>query len=161
MRSILNDIKTYLLTKYDYFTKGFANVSKPNQSNMIIDEDNQQYAGISDTEGNYFYIRSDKKATFTPIRRGVRIAYYSSKTTCRIVAVHHNGNADDIATSLMEGLSAKGHVVTSIDTDSTRVFRNETNTNLTDPSLTIVAVDFEVTQIKSARNCELNPCENC
>lgn len=161
MRTLLQTIATYLLTKYDYFTKGYANVSKPNSSNIILDEDNQEYAGINDTDGNYFYIRSDKKATYTPIRRGARIAYYSSKTSCRAIAVHHNGNADDIATTLMEGISANGHVVTAIDTDSTRVFRNETNTDLTNPSLTIVAVDFEVTQIKSARNCELNPCENC
>ena len=161
MKSLLTNIKNYLLTKYDYFTKGYANVSKPNLTTIIIDEDNQQYAGITDTDGNYFYIRSDKKATFTPIRRGARIAYYSSRTACKIVAVHHNGDAEDIATTLMEGISSQGHQVTATDTDSSRVFRNETNTDLTNPSLTVVSVDFEVTQIRSARNCELNPCENC
>ena len=54
----LNDIKTYLLSKYPQFNAGYANVVKLQDSDILLDEDKQLYAGIEDTKGNYFYISS-------------------------------------------------------------------------------------------------------
>jgi hypothetical protein len=156
----LENIKTYLLAKYTSFDEGYANVSKPNQTDIIIDSDLQKYAGITDNNGNYFYIRSLKKTNYKPIGRGSNVAYYEAATQCRIVVVHHKASEDDIKQILLNTIHAKRHHIDSIDTDSTRVFKEETGQNLEKKTYTIVSCDFTVTDAVSAKNCTLNPC-NC
>lgn len=160
MKAELTALKTYLLAQYDYFDKGHANVSKPNQTDIILDEDGQNYAGITDTDGNYFYLRSTGAQSYDAIRRGARVAYYNVTTQCRAVCVHKSASTDDLIQSLVQGISAKGHVVTKAEADKTKVFREETGQNLRWNHLTLVYVDFEISEIVSAKNCELNPC-NC
>lgn len=156
----LKDIKTYLLAKYTSFDRGYSNVSKPNDTDIILDDSGQQFAGISDTDGNFFYIRSMKTSTFDPIRRGARIAYYKRTTSCRIVAVHTDANEEDIEKLLINSVSALGHGVTKTDIERTRVFKEETGHDLTRKELTMVSCDFEVVDTVTTMNCELNPC-NC
>lgn len=156
----LNDIKTYLLAKYTSFNKGYANVSKPNQKNEVLDENEQQFAGINDQDGNFFYIRSLKACTYDAIKRGARTPYYKRTTQCRIVVIHHEANEEDIETILINSISSLGHTVTKIDTEKTRVFKEETGTDLPYKHLTLVSCDFEIVDTVSTKNCELNPC-NC
>lgn len=159
MTDQLNDIKSYLLTKYTTFDTGFANVSKPNQTELIIDADGQSYCGIADNLGNYFYIRSLKSATYTPHQRSARIAYYDAVTQCRIVVIHHNANEENVLQLLINSVTAKGHRVTKSDCEATRVFTEETGAKLNTNEFTLVSVDFEVTEIISSKNCTLNPCD--
>lgn len=161
MTEEINDIKTYLLAKYNSFHKGFANVSKPNGENVILDELGQVYAGIADNQGNYFYIRSVKEPKFEAIRRGARIAYYRRLEVCRIVAVHTKSSEEDILQMLLNGISANGGVAKSADVERTRVFKTETGKDAGTIALpTLVAVDFELIGITRSNNCTLNPC-NC
>lgn len=160
MKTQLTALKTYLLTKYDFFDKGYANVGKPNQSDIILDEDQQQYAGITDTDGNYFYLRATGSQSYDPVKRGARIAYYHVTTQCRAVAVHSVANTDELIQALVEAISAKGHIVRKSEFDKTKVFREETGQNLKYNDLTLIYVDFEVNELVSAKNCTLNPC-NC
>ena len=156
----LNDIKTYLLAKYTSFNNGYANVSKPNQKDVVIDEDGQNFAGINDSEGNFFYLRSLKVASYDPQRRGAKIPFYKRTTQCRIVVIHTDANEEDIETILINSISSLGHTVTKIDTEKTRVFKEETGTDLPYKHLTLVSCDFEIVDTVSTKNCELNPC-NC
>lgn len=156
----LNDIKTYLLAKYTSFNKGYANVSKPNQKNEVLDEDGQQFAGISDQDGNFFYIRSLKAISYDGIKRGARTPFYKRTTQCRIVVIHTEASEEDIETILINSISSQGHTVTKIDTDRTRVFKEETGSDLTNKNFTLVSCDFEVVDTVSSTNCSLNPC-NC
>jgi hypothetical protein len=155
----LENIKTHLLAKYNTFNKGYANVSKPNQTELIIDSDGQSFCGISDNEGNYFYIRSLKKSTYDPISRGARVAFYKRTTECRIVAIHLTASEEDIETILVNSVSSNAHVVTNTDKEKTRVFFDETGAKLTHKELTLVSCDFNVVDTVSTKNCELNPCD--
>lgn len=156
----LNDIKTYLLSKYTQFNVGYANVVKLQDSDILLDEDKQLYAGIEDTKGNYFYVRELKTATYDPMKRGVRVAYYKKTMPCRIVAVMVEGNADVLLKMLINGITAKRHFVTDSQTEATTVFKEETGKNLTRKEMTIVSVDFEIIDIVTPKECSLNPC-NC
>jgi len=160
MNEILENIKTYLLTKYSTFQHGHANVSKPNGSDVIIDSDGQTYAGIADNLGNYFYIRSLKETTYQPVRRGARIPYYEARTTCRIVASHTLADEADILQILLNSISSEGCTATSSDIERTRVFKTETGK---DPSVyelpTLVALNFDVIWISKTNNCSLTPCD--
>jgi hypothetical protein len=160
MKTELKNIKNYLLTKYTSFDRGYANVSKPNRTDLIIDEDENEFKGLSDTEGNYFYIRSLKTSTFEPIHRGARIAFYKKTTQCRIVAMHTNANEEDIETILISSITSQGHNVSKTDLEKTRVFRDETGTDLTKKDYTLVSCDFEIVETVNTKNCSLNPC-NC
>jgi len=155
----LNDIKSYLLTKYTSFNTGFANVSKPNQTELIIDAEGQAFCGIADNLGNYFYIRSLKTTTYTPHKRSARIPYYDAVTPCRIVVIHHKASEEDIVTLMINSVSSKGHRVLKSDSEATRVFTEETGGKLTSNDFTLVSVDFEINEIISSKNCTLNPCD--
>lgn len=161
MMQELEDIKTHLLTKYaSTFNTGFANVSKPNQTNVVMDANEQEYAGIQDSKGNYFYIRSLKETDYTAVKRGARVAFYGTTTKCRIVAVCKTCDEGTLAEVLMAAITSQRHTVKSIDTDKTRIFKDETGHDLTTKNITLVAVDFTVTGIAGNKNCELNTC-NC
>lgn len=43
----LNDIKDYILAKYSEFNTGFANVQKPDGTDVVMNQD-RQYVGIRD-----------------------------------------------------------------------------------------------------------------
>ena len=155
----LTDIKDYILSKFDSFDNGFANVAKPNNSNIVHDDGMQNYVGIADNLGNYFYIRSLKEQNYSIIKRGGRAKYYERTTNCRIVIVHHDFNETDCLHIAMRSLSAKGHTLTASDTDKTRVFRNETGTDLTANIHTIISADFTVRDVVTAINCETLNCD--
>jgi hypothetical protein len=159
MSSKLEDIKSFILDKYPTFQKGFANVSIPNGKNIVIDEYEQEYAGISDTNGNHFYIRSTKNSNYTGVKRGARIAFYKKITPCRIVAVHEDANEDDVLKILVNAISRLGHTVLKSDIDKTRVFKEETGTDITDKQFTIVAVDFDTIEVTNGINCTIDPCD--
>lgn len=156
----LKNIKTYLLAKYKSFNKGYANVSKPNEKNEVLDEDGQLFAGISDQDGNFFYLRSLKSASYEPIKRGARVPYYKRTTQCKIVAIHSEASEADIETIIVNSITSLGHTVSKVDTEKTRVFKEETGKDLTNNNFTLVSCDFEIVDTVSSKNCELNPC-NC
>ena len=78
----LENIKDYLLTEYSQFNNGFANVTKPNGTEFVIDG-NGIYRGISDQHGNYFYLRSLKESRYSKYQR----KSLRKVTTCRIVSI--------------------------------------------------------------------------
>lgn len=161
MKELLQDISDYLKEKYSFFQHGFANVVKPDDAAPVMDENLNKYVGISDTFGNYFYIRTLQLTDYEPVRRGARVAFYNAQTRCRIVFIGHFDDTDDIKKIAIDGISAKGHVLNSIDTDLRRIFQTETGKPLDkDIKLNLLAVDFTVSQILSSKLCELNPC-NC
>jgi hypothetical protein len=160
MASNLNDIKEYILQKYTQFNAGYANVCKPDGTDIILDENKQLYAGIDDTHGNHFYIRDLKNDSYSPQARGARVPFYKRTKSCRIVAVYRDGDAETVLKMLINSISAKRHTVTRSYSEPTQVFKEETGKKLTNNDLTIVAVDFEVVELTSVKDCSLNPC-NC
>lgn len=158
MANKLTEIKDYILAKYPQFNAGYANVSKPEGSDLIIDADGQNYAGIDDAHGNHFYIRDLKADNYTPVQRGARVIYYKLTRRIRIVAVYRNGDEDTVLKMLINAISAQRHSVTSANRERTSVFKEETGKDLTRKELTIVSVDFEVNDIVSPKDCSLNPC---
>jgi hypothetical protein len=158
----LNDLKDYLLAKYSEWNTGFANVEKPSGTDVVMDT-YRQYVGIRDDYGNYFYIRSLKDSRLTAQARGCRVQYYERTTSCRIVAVMRGASEENIVMVLVDAISRNACTATRVLTERTQVFFEETGTRkITDGlhGLAVVAVDFDVTDIMSAKDCELNLC-NC
>lgn len=161
MTAKLNAIKDYLLDKYSEFNAGYANVQKPNWTDVVMDTE-RQYVGIRDDRGNYFYIRSLKQATLSPRGQGCRVQFYERTTACRIVAVMRGAPEENIARVLVDAVSRHGCAATRIQTERTQVFFEETGTRkITDGlhGLNLVAVDFDVVDVMSAKDCNLNLCD--
>jgi|694.fasta_scaffold03130_11 hypothetical protein len=161
MTGKLNDLKDYLLAKYSEWNTGFANVEKPSGTDVVMDT-YRQYVGIRDDYGNYFYIRSLKDSRLTAQARGCRVQYYERTTSCRIVAIMRGSSEQNLSMVLVDAITRNGHTATRIVTERTEVFFAETgNRNITDGlrGLTLVAVDFEVNDILSGKDCNLLLCE--
>lgn len=159
----LDNIKATLLTRCPSYHQGFANVSKPDGTELILSEENNNYVGISDNLGNYFYLRQMKTASYSIAKMSARVQFYEARTQCRIISVYHNGNDDTILQILINAVSLNGGIVTNSNTEKTAVIKAETGkaaANINLNKLSIVSVDFDVIEIINSKNCELNPC-NC
>lgn len=155
-------LKDYILDKYAQYNTGFANVQKPDGTDVVLDVEGQQYAGIADNKGNYFYIRSLKDSRYTVMGRSCRPLYYQRVTTCRIVSLMKGVNDESHLQAVVNAVSMKGHDVTRSVTERTQVFFEETGTrNITDglKTVSLLYVDFEITDVVSAKNCSLEICE--
>jgi len=157
----LETIKDYLLANFTEYNQGFANVTKPNGTELIIDEFGN-YSGISDNKGNYFYIREMKESNFRPFTRSCRVLAYEKTSKCRIVSLIHNANEDAHSQILIDSISFNGGVVTRSVSEKTQVFFEETGTrNITDTfkNVSLLLIDFEITELLSAKNCKPLICE--
>lgn len=156
----LERLKSYILSKRNFYNDGFANVVKPSGNNVVYDGVNRLYVGISDNLGNYFYIRSLKKTTYTPFVQNCRIQSYKATTSCRIVSIVHNADEEKLLQSLVNDVSACRFSVKNSNSERTDVFFEEagvreiTNNLL---NLCIVSVDFEIVNNINAKDCEINP----
>lgn len=159
MKEILDILSNAILTKYSTFTSGEGAVRKLEGVEILTNFEGNEFEGISDTKPNSFYIRYSGKTTYVNQKRGARVQFYSAISLCRIVGVYRNGNAAELLQTLINGVTGQGHVVTSSNIEATTVFKEETGQDLTDQTLTIVAVDFEITQIINGANCTINPCD--
>lgn len=159
MKEILDALKTAILTKYTTFSSGESGVRKIDGKDILCNFEGTAFSGISDTRNNTFYIRFSGNTSYEPMRRGARVQFYSAVSECRIVGTYVNGNAADMLQTLINGVTGMGHVVTKSNTESTTVFREETGQDLTQNSMTLVAVDFNITQIVNGANCTINPCD--
>lgn len=153
-------LKAFILTKYPQFGIGYASVVKVDGTDVILDEERQFYAGITDTRGNYFYIRDMKNIDYRAVQRGAKVAYYRALKSSRIVAVFTDkSDAEIVLKMLLNSITVNGHTVTKSDTEPTRVFKEETGQELTEKNVVIVSVDFTIAEVVSPKNCELNPCK--
>lgn len=159
MKEILDILSSAILSKYTTFTSGEGAVRKLEGVDILTNFEGNDYAGVSDTKPNSFYIRYSGKTNYVSQKRGARIQFYSAISLCRIVGIYRNGNAAELLQTLINGVTGQGHVVTSSNIEATTVFKEETGKDLTDQTLTIVAVDFEITQIINGANCTINPCD--
>ena len=161
MNEKLEAIKTYLLTKYDIYHNGYANVEKPNGTEIVIDE-NGQYAGITDNKGNYFYIRSLKESTLEATQRNCKPQFYKRVTKCRIVSIIRDAKENEHSLALIEAISRNGHEANRSVTNRTQVFFEETGTRKINDSinkLSLCLIDFDVVDIVSARSCKQEICK--
>lgn len=162
MKEQLENIKAYLLEKYTQYNQGFANVEKPNGTEIVLD-DNNNYVGISDNKGNYFYIRSLKESSLEVMQRNCRPQFYKRTTKCRIVSILKNADEETHSLVLIEAVSRCGHDVTRSVTNKTQVFFEETGTRKINDSfkyLSLCLLDFDVVDRVDAKNCKLEIC-NC
>jgi hypothetical protein len=154
----LEKIKDYLLATISEFNQGFANVSKPDGTDFVID-DNGIYRGISDQHGNYFYLRSLKESRYSKYQRNS----LQKTTSCRIVSILET----DEETHLMVILDALSNGcqlnnITRSVTEKTQVFFEETGTrNINNwlNKVSLLSVDFDVTEIVSTKNCKPQICK--
>jgi hypothetical protein len=159
--NILDKIKTDLLTNYPQYNDGYANVSKPSGTEIVMDE-NGNYSGISDNKGNYFYIRDLKEATYRPFNRSCRVLSYEKTSTYRIVSITSGLNEEELQLALLTAISENGCVVSRSVSSKTQVFFEETGTrNITDSfkNVSLLLLDFEQTSLISAKNCKTLNCE--
>lgn len=159
MKEILEAIRDFVLTKYTTFITGSAPVRKIEGKNILVDYDGQNFEGISDARPKHFYIRFTGRTNYDAQRRGANVQFYAATSECRIVGIYDNGNAEELLTTLINAVTAKGHTVLRSNTEATTVFKEETGKDLVNKNLTLVAVDFNITQIVPGRNCSLNPCD--
>lgn len=161
LKNILEDIKTYLLATYPQYNTGYANVHKPSNKDVVLD-DNMEYRGITDNDGNYFYIRSLKETRYTAQRYSCRPLSYRATTNCRIVSVFHNVDEEKHVSILVDALSRLGHLVTRSVSERTQVFRDEVgNEKMTNNlmNLHLCSVDFEVEEIVTMKKCPPEICK--
>ena len=159
--NILDKIKEDLLTNYPLFNDGYANVSKPNGTDIVMDE-NGNYSGISDNKGNYFYIRDLKESVYRPFTRSCRVLSYEVTKTYRIVCIARDVNEVELELALINAISENACVVSRTVSSKTQVFFEETGTkNITDTfkNVSLLLVDFEQTSLISAKNCKTLNCE--
>jgi len=155
----LTQLKDFILQKYSFFNNGYANVIKPDNTQIVVDENMNEYVGIADNLGNYFYIRSLKKSNYDKLDNN----RYSKITQCRIVVVGNNLDDDILEQSIINSLVVNRCIIQSSNVDKTSVFREETGTqNMTNAlkEMNIISIDFEVLELVNPRNCgDLNPCK--
>lgn len=158
---ILTALANTLLATYPQYNEGYANVFKPSQKDIVIN-DAGDYCGIADNNGNYFYIRSLKETRYTPKYTSARPIAYNAKTTCRIVSVLHSDNPQAHVDALISAVSNAGHFLTRAVYENTLVFKEETGndlTNLNTVGMSFVLVDFDVEEIVSAKKCPPELCK--
>lgn len=154
----LENIKDYLLTEYPQFNNGFANVTKPNGTEFVIDE-HGIYRGISDQHGNYFYLRSLKESRYSKYQR----KSLRKVTTCRIVSIMKT-NEETHLQIILDAVSygCQLNNITRSVIEKTQVFFEETGTREMNNwlnSVSLLSVDFDVTEIVSTKNCKPLICE--
>lgn len=154
----LENIKDYLLAEYPQFNVGFANVTKPNGTEFVID-DNGIYIGISDNHGNYFYLRSLKESRYIKYQR----KSLRKTTACRIVSILKTSDETHLQI-ILDALSAQCQLnnITRSVIEKTQVFFEETGTrNMNNwlENVSLLSVDFDVTEIVTTKNCKPLICE--
>lgn len=157
--NILETLRDSMLTGYKIYNKGFANVTKPDGTDVI--EGEGEYRGIEDSNGNYFYLRSLKESTFEPVGRGCKVLSYSRETKCRAVSFIRKTDDDSHEMLLVTAISRAGHSVDKVVSDKVKVFYEETGTRNVNNQLEKVSLlycDFTVTEIISAKNCKQINC---
>ena len=162
VKTQLENIKAFLLANYPQYNTGFANVHKPSNKDVVLD-DNFEYRGISDNNGNYFYIRSLKETRYSVLKYSCRPMTYRAVTSCRIVSIFHNIDEEQHLNILVDSISRLGHSVTRSVTERTQVFRDEVGNEKISNNLMnlhLCSVDFEVEEIVSLKKCPPNLC-NC
>lgn len=157
--NILESLRDSMLTDYKIYNKGFANVNKPDGTDVI--EGDGEYRGIEDSNGNYFYLRQLKEANYEPIGRGCKVLSYQRKTSCRAVSFIRKTDDDSHEMLLVTAISSAGHNVDKVVSDKTKVFYEETGTRNVNNQLEKVSLlycDFTVTEVVSAKNCKQINC---
>lgn len=161
MKQILENIKSYLLTKYSQYNEGFANVEKPDGKDVVMKDG--VYCGIADNLGNYFYIRSLKDASLEAIGANCRPTFYKRTTKCRIVSIMEDVSDESHELVIIEAISRNGGFVTRSTLDKTKIFNEETGNRKISDSLqnfSLILCEFDVIDKVSAKNCKLELC-NC
>lgn len=157
----LEKIKDRILMLYPNYNTGFANVKKPVGGEMILDDANN-YRGISDQYGNYFYIRSLKESTWKARKYSSRPLMYDVDTQCRLVSIHHDIDEELHESIIVSTLSLLGHPVSKTITERTQVWKQEVNNveinNWLD-TVHLLSVDFTVSQLISAKICPPEICQ--
>jgi hypothetical protein len=121
---------------------GHANVQLVYNKNIIVDQDGQQYAGITDTEGNTFYVRSVKDTTFNQISRCANIRY-KAKSPCEIVFTIRKMDVEKFAEGVIPHVSKAG-LISKLSTDSAAIYIKETG----DKSPTIDFKEWQLVKIE-------------
>lgn len=161
VKTQLENIKAFLLANYPQYNTGFANVHKPSNKDVVLD-DNFEYRGISDNNGNYFYIRSLKETRYSVLKYSCRPMTYRAVTSCRIVSIFHNIDEEQHLAILVDSISRLGHSVTRSVTERTQVFREEVGNEKISNNLAnlhLCSVDFEVEEIVSLKKCPPELCK--
>ena len=157
----LDALGKLILHTYPVYNEGYTNVFKPSQKDIVIN-DKGDYCGISDNNGNYFYIRSLRETAYTAKYTSCRPIAYDATTQCRIVSVMHTSDYEAHRDAIIYMISRAGHFITRAVYDNTAVFREETGTDiksLTLESLSLVSVDFTVREIVTMKKCPPEICK--
>ena len=160
---VFSTIRDNILAKYPAYNQGYINVSKPDGTQIVINDDSKTYAGISDSMGNYFYIYDRKQATYKPVRSNFRVQYYEKRTPCKLVSIYHNGDSENIALAMVSIITRTGCFVTKHNAEKTSVLFEETGEKKVSGKLekiSLVSIEFEVVETVSSKMCTLNLC-NC
>ena len=161
VKTQLENIKQYLLQTYPQYNTGYANVHKPSNKDVVLD-DNMEYRGITDNDGNYFYIRSLKETRYTATKYSCRPLSYQAVTSCRIVSIFHNVDEEEHMAILVDAISRLGHLVTRSVTERTQVFRDEVGNEKISNNLMnlhLCSVDFEVEELVTMKKCPPKLCK--
>ena len=158
----LQVLRDYMIANYPLYDNGFANVANPDGTNLVLDKEGFEYKGIADTNGNFFYIISLGKISYTPLVRGCRVMSYKATTSCKIVSMVKNVPDQSHIDLLVSAISMCGNEVKTINSEKTNVFFQETNTRKMSNELeniSLISCEFDIVQSVSVKNCKLINCE--
>jgi hypothetical protein len=111
--NLIQEIGDYLKANIPFFDNYEVNGIKLNNTGQVIrftDSTEKKYIGLTDCEGNYFYIRFNPNITFKEPERRVTSCQkaYLATAQCRIVALSFNGevSSDKLSDQIIRNLRA-------------------------------------------------------
>lgn len=172
-RTILNEITDRLLGKIEIFDNGYAHARLDNKKGLLVTVGNEaRYVGLSDIEGDYFYIRVPDavQSSAGKTRTDCQVAL-QQKYVCSLVAVVKEADefelADAVANELMKTRTVQ---VKTVWVDAMAIIENEFRglpRNSVDTIKSrlgeriLVRIDFEIMRIFESHNCNYNFCKLC
>lgn len=160
MIDALNILREKLLA-IDGIDAGFANVQMVDKVAMVIDKDGQQYNGISDTNGNMFYLRSTRKTSFA-LLDGKCSKRYKTTAPCEAVFVFQKLDTEKLLNRIVPMISKAGRII-SVDANSDSLYIKETgnkNPKMDFNQWQILKIEFQIIDVvTSMTKCIENLCE--
>lgn len=178
---ILTEIKSMLLQHIPVFDEGYAYARLDPNLGLVVTQGNEaRYVGITDVEGDYFYIRVPHSVNgqYTSAITGAAArskqdcsVAITQKCPCALVAIVKEADEFKLSDALVnELLKTKVIEVKAIWIDPVAIVEQEfkgldaATINIVKARIgdrTIVRIDFDITRNFETHNCNYQICKTC
>lgn len=170
INDILHDIKTALLDSIKIFDKGFHYTRVLIDKGIVVSVNKSgfEYVGITDVNGNYFYIKVSEDVPAVAAKSSADSTYAAKENyQCSLIAVAKSINELELKDAILNVLLKQSCVVKKSSVDSAAIAKAEFST-LKEEQLKrvlsrldgfqLVKFDFVIERIFETNNCTYNIC---